>query len=137
VVRIRLQRMGRTHRPFYRIQVTDGRRRRDGAAIEELGWYDPIAKDPAKQVSINEERIKYWLSVGAQPSDTMKDFLARQNLIETAEWEARRAAARARVEAAKAPPAEAPVAAAEAAPTGEAPAAAAEAVAAAEEPKAE
>jgi small subunit ribosomal protein S16 len=103
VVRIRLQRVGRTHRPFYRIQVTDSRRRRDGAAIEQLGWYDPIAKDPAKQVSLKEDRVKYWLSVGAQPSDTMKDFLARRNLIDTAEWEATRAAARARTEAAKAP----------------------------------
>lgn len=102
MVRIRLQRMGRTHRPFYRIQVTDGRRRRDGAAIEQLGWYDPIAADPAKQMSLNEERIKYWLSVGAQPSDTMKDVLAKRNLIDTKEWEAQRAQSRQRVEAAKA-----------------------------------
>lgn len=102
MVRIRLQRMGRTHRPFYRIQVTDSRRRRDGAAIEQLGWYDPVAKDPAKQLSLNEDRVKYWLSVGAQPSDTMRDFLARHNLIDTAGWEATRETARKRAEAAKA-----------------------------------
>jgi small subunit ribosomal protein S16 len=114
VVRIRLQRMGRTHRPFYRIQVTDSRQRRDGAAIEQLGWYDPLAKDAAKQMELKEDRLKYWLSVGAQPSDTMKDFLAKRNLMDTTAWEAERKRQRDRVEAAKA--AAAPAAEGEAKP---------------------
>jgi small subunit ribosomal protein S16 len=97
-----MQRTGRKNRPFYRIQVLDKRVRRDGASIEQIGWYDPVAKDPAKQVNINEERAKYWISVGAQPSDTVRDFFARRNLIETKTWEARRARQRGYVEAAKA-----------------------------------
>ena len=102
MVRIRMQRTGRKNRPFYRIQVLDKRTRRDGASIEQLGWYDPLAKDPAKQVNLNEERAKYWISVGAQPSDTVRDFLARRNLVETKSWEAERARQRKVVEDQKA-----------------------------------
>jgi small subunit ribosomal protein S16 len=90
VVKIRLQRTGRKNRPFYRIQVLDERTRRDGAAIEQLGWYDPVARDEAKQLNLNEERTKYWLSVGAQPSDTMRDILAKRNLVNREKWEAER-----------------------------------------------
>jgi small subunit ribosomal protein S16 len=85
-----MQRLGRSRRPFYRIQVLDQRVRRNGAAIEQLGWYDPIAKDPAKQVQLNEERVKYWISVGAQPSETVMDMLAKRNLVKTEKWTARR-----------------------------------------------
>ncbi len=85
-----MQRLGRSRRPFYRIQVLDQRERRNGAAIEQLGWYDPIAKDPAKQVKLNEERVKYWISVGAQPSETVMDMLAKRNLVKTDKWNARR-----------------------------------------------
>lgn len=102
MVRIRMQRTGRRNRPFFRIQVLDERTRRDGASIEQVGWYDPIAKDPAKQLNLNEERIKYWVGVGAQPSDTVRDMLAKRNLIDTKAWEARRARDRKRVEEAKA-----------------------------------
>ncbi len=97
MVRIRMQRLGRRNRPFYRINAIDKRTRRDGKVIENLGWYDPIAKDESKQLSLNGERIKYWLSVGAQPSDTVRDFLAKADLIDTAEWEAQRKADRNRV----------------------------------------
>ena len=97
-----MQRTGRKNRPFYRIQVLDKRTRRDGASIEQLGWYDPMAKDPAKQVNLNEERAKYWISVGAQPSDTVRDFFARRNLVETKSWEAKRARQRKHVEDTKA-----------------------------------
>jgi len=90
VVRIRMQRIGRSRRPFYRIQVLDERVRRNGASIEQVGWYDPIAKDPAKQVQLNEDRVKYWIGVGAQPSDTVRDMLAKRNLIKLGPWEARR-----------------------------------------------
>ena len=68
-VRIRMKRMGRTHRPFYRICVMDQRRPRDGKAIEEVGFYDPMVRDKAARVKLDLERIDYWMSVGAQPSD--------------------------------------------------------------------
>jgi small subunit ribosomal protein S16 len=97
-----MQRTGRRNRPFFRIQVLDERKRRDGASIEQLGWYDPIAKDPAKQVKLDEERVKYWIGVGAQPSDTVRDMLAKRNLIKSEKWEAQRARDRKRVEEAKA-----------------------------------
>ena len=102
VVRIRMQRLGRRHRPFYRINAIDQRTRRDGRFIENLGWYDPIAKDPARQLKLNAERIKYWLSVGAQPSETMRDILVKNDLMDKAAWEADRKVARERVEARKA-----------------------------------
>jgi len=98
VVRIRMQRIGRSRRPFYRIQVLDKRVRRNGAAIEQLGWYDPLAKDPAKQIKLNEERAKYWISVGAQPSGTVRDMLGKRKLIKLEPWEARRARDRKGVE---------------------------------------
>jgi small subunit ribosomal protein S16 len=103
-----MQRTGRTNRPFYRIQVLDKRARRNGAAIEQLGWYDPIEKNPAKQINLNEERAKYWISVGAQPSDTIRDLFAKKNLIKLDKWEKVRARQRATVEAQKAAAAAAP-----------------------------
>lgn len=116
MVRIRMQRTGRKNRPFYRIQVLDQRTRRDGAAIEQLGWYNPLERDPAKAVNLNEERVKYWIGVGAQPSDTIRDMLAKRNLVNTAPWEAERARERKIVEDRKA----AAASAAAAAPAGEA-----------------
>jgi len=72
-VKIRLARHGTTNRPFYRIVATDSRAKRDGRYIELLGTYDAL-KDPA-DVTLKPERIKYWLSVGAKPSDTVKSLL--------------------------------------------------------------
>ena len=88
MVRIRMTRSGRKNRPFYRIQVVDSRVRRDGVGIEQLGWYDPVARDEAKQLNLNEERAKYWISKGAQPSETLRDIFAKKNLIETTRWNA-------------------------------------------------
>lgn len=82
-VKIRMKRFGRTNRPFYRINAVDSRASRDGRVIEELGSYDPHAKDDVK-VQINSERITYWLSVGAQPSDTVRSFLKKAGLIKPA-----------------------------------------------------
>ncbi len=79
-VKIRMKRFGRTNRPFYRINAVDSRASRDGRVIEELGAYDPHAKEDDK-VRLNLERIQYWLSVGAQPSDTVRDFLKKAGLI--------------------------------------------------------
>ncbi len=61
----------------------ESRSPRDGRVIEELGWYDPAGKDDTKQVSLKRERIEYWLSVGAQPSDTVRDLLKRQGITAT------------------------------------------------------
>lgn len=81
-VRLRLTRLGRKKRPFYRIVVADSRARRDGNHIETLGYYDPLAgKDDEKRLKINPDRAKYWLSVGAQPSDTVQDLLFKSGVL--------------------------------------------------------
>ncbi|UYV13253.1 MAG: 30S ribosomal protein S16 [Phycisphaera sp.] len=100
MVRIRMQRLGRTHRPFYRIAAAEKRVKRDGKVLENLGWYNPIEKDPEKQLMLHEERIQYWLSVGAQPSDTMMDILGNRELLTPKlkdAWLAKREADRNRV----------------------------------------
>lgn len=91
MVRIRMRRMGRTHRPFFRINAVDKRSPRDGRIIEQLGWYDPLQKDATKAIKLESERIKYWLSVGAQPSDTVADILAKHGLIDADKWAGKRA----------------------------------------------
>jgi len=80
VVRLRLKRFGRTHQPFYRLNAIDQRTKRDGKAIEQLGFYDPCNKDEEKQFSCNEERVKYWLGVGAQPSETVAGLLKKAGI---------------------------------------------------------
>ena len=76
-VRIRMKRMGRTHRPFYRVCVMDVRSPRDGKAIEEVGYYDPMVQNKADRVSLKMERVEYWLSVGAQPSDKVATLIKK------------------------------------------------------------
>ena len=80
-VALRLKRFGTTSRPFYRVAALDKRKKRDGAVLEELGWFNPLLTDPAKQVNINLDRCRYWLSVGAQPSDTVRTLLKRQGVV--------------------------------------------------------
>lgn len=77
---LRLKRIGRKNRPFYRICVMDKRTRRDGRAIEELGHYDPVDPEKGKHFVLNEERAKYWLSQGAQPSETVASFLKERGI---------------------------------------------------------
>ncbi|BDY13359.1 30S ribosomal protein S16 [Hydrogenimonas cancrithermarum] len=72
---IRLTRMGRKKRPFYRIVVTDSRKRRDSGWIESIGYYNPMT-EPAT-VKIDEERYNYWISVGAQPSERVKKLAGK------------------------------------------------------------
>jgi small subunit ribosomal protein S16 len=79
VVKIRLKRFGAAKRPCYRIVVMDGRKPRDGKCIEELGTYQPI-ETAEKQIVLNEERIKYWVGVGAQPSDTVSMLMNKKGL---------------------------------------------------------
>jgi small subunit ribosomal protein S16 len=68
-VRIRMKKMGRLHRPFYRICAMDIRAPRDGRVLEQLGTYDPLVPETDARALLDGERIGYWLSVGAQPSD--------------------------------------------------------------------
>ncbi|MCS7299359.1 MAG: 30S ribosomal protein S16 [Spirochaetia bacterium] len=74
MVRIRLMRFGAKHRPYYRIVVVDSRKRRDGAYVESLGHYAPME---GKKLYINQERYNYWISVGAQPSETVGKLYKR------------------------------------------------------------
>jgi len=72
---IRLTRMGRKKRPFYRIAVTDSRKRRDGGWIELIGHYNPMNEE--KTLVVDNERLDYWLSVGAKMSDRVKKITGR------------------------------------------------------------
>ena len=72
---IRLTRMGRKKQPFYRIAVTDSRKRRDGGWIELIGHYNPMTEE--NNVKIDEERLNYWLSVGAKMSDRVKKIAGK------------------------------------------------------------
>jgi len=96
-VRIRLMRLGRRHRPFFRINVMDGRTPRNGRILEKLGHYDPIEKDPEKQVVLKTDRVKYWLDKGATCTDSVNHILKRFGIItrEAAEKEKRRQRAKA------------------------------------------
>ena len=76
--KIRLKRIGRRNRPFYRLVVMDSRKRRDGAAIEELGWFNPIEAD--KPYSLKEERILHWMKLGAQTSEAVHELMKRSGL---------------------------------------------------------
>ena len=78
-VKIRLKRFGTKKRPYYRIVVIDSRNQRDGRAIEEVGIYHPIEKKE-EQVKVKEDRVKDWLSKGAQPSPTVKRILNKMNI---------------------------------------------------------
>ena len=72
---IRLTRMGRKKQPFYRIAVTDSRKRRDGGWIELIGYYNPMTQPAA--LKLDDERLDYWLSVGAKMSDRVKKISGR------------------------------------------------------------
>ena len=74
-VRIRLKRVGAKNAPVYRVVVADGRSPRDGRFIEQIGTYSPLKK--AENIQMDIERAKYWLSKGAQPSDTVASFIRR------------------------------------------------------------
>ena len=79
MVKIRLKRMGMKKKPFYRLVVTDSRNPRDGRFIEELGYYNPVS-EPV-ELMINDERAKYWLGVGAQPTDTVRALLKKGGVL--------------------------------------------------------
>ena len=79
-VKIRLRRMGAKKAPFYRVIVADSRSPRDGRCIDEIGYYNPIT-DPA-EIKIDADKAKYWLGVGAQPTDTVKSLLKKSGVTE-------------------------------------------------------
>jgi len=86
VIKLRLRRMGAKKRPFYRIVAAEHSSPRDGRFIEILGHYDPLT-EPAT-VKVDAERVKYWLSVGAKPSDTVAGLLKRAGVTADASAEA-------------------------------------------------
>uniref|UniRef100_A0A0D9X9T3 Ribosomal protein S16 n=1 Tax=Leersia perrieri TaxID=77586 RepID=A0A0D9X9T3_9ORYZ len=82
VVRIRLARFGCRNRPFYRLMAADSRSPRDGKHLEVLGYYNPLpGKDGGKRMGLKFDRVKYWLSVGAQPSDPVERILFRAGIL--------------------------------------------------------
>ena len=79
-VKIRLKRLGKIRAPFYRIVVADSHVKRDGKTIEEIGQYHP--KSDPSHIQVNSERVQYWLSVGAQPTEPVKAILSA-----TGDWQ--------------------------------------------------
>ncbi|MBL4721600.1 MAG: 30S ribosomal protein S16, partial [Alphaproteobacteria bacterium] len=83
-LRIRLARGGAKKRPYYRIVIADARMPRDGRYVEKVGTYNPmLAKDDPNRVSLLEDRIRHWLSVGANPSDRVARFLGAAGILAT------------------------------------------------------
>jgi small subunit ribosomal protein S16 len=80
-LKIRLARAGAKKRPYYRIVVADSKSPRDGRYIEKLGTYNPLLpRDSGERITLVEERIKHWLSVGAQPTDRVLRFLDKAGM---------------------------------------------------------
>lgn len=88
-VRIRMKKLGRKHRHYFRIVAIDGRQPRDGRVIEELGSYDPHVHETNDRVVLKPDRVKYWLSVGAQPSEKVAVLFKKY----MKKWEEKQAAA--------------------------------------------
>ncbi|MEO1649131.1 MAG: 30S ribosomal protein S16 [Pseudomonadota bacterium] len=84
-IALRLSRGGAKKRPYYRIVAADSRSPRDGKYLEQIGTYNPLlAKDSPERVKLNEDRARYWLGVGAQPSDRVLRFLDAAGILERA-----------------------------------------------------
>ena len=81
MIKLRLKRMGAKGRPSYRIVAADSRSPRDGRFIESVGFYDPITEPTT--INVNEERARYWLGVGAQPTETVRSLFQRSGLLGT------------------------------------------------------
>ena len=134
-IALRLSRGGAKKRPYYRIVATDSRSPRDGKYLEQIGTYNPLlAKDDPNRVKLNEDRARYWVGVGAQPSDRVARFLDAAGIKERAARNnpqkaepGEKAKDRAEEKAAKLAEAEEAAKAAAEAPAEEAPAAEAEA----------
>ncbi|HWS30660.1 MAG TPA: 30S ribosomal protein S16 [Clostridia bacterium] len=79
MLKIRLRRMGAKKAPFYRIVVADSRAPRNGAFVEEIGYYNPL-KDPA-ELKVDSDRANYWVKNGAQPTDTVRGLLKKSGAL--------------------------------------------------------
>ena len=84
MVSIRLSRAGAKKRPFYHVVVTDSRKRRDGAYLERLGYYNPVGRDHEVNLQIDLERADYWLDQGARPSERVLQLLKAQRKAQAA-----------------------------------------------------
>lgn len=80
MVKIRLKRMGMKHAPSYRVVIADARSPRDGRIIENIGWYNPLTEPST--INIDADRVRYWLGVGAQPSESVRSLLVRTGVLE-------------------------------------------------------
>jgi len=78
-VKLRLKRLGKKKQPVYRVVAAESKNPRDGRTLETLGVYNPL-KDPV-EISIKKERVTYWLSVGAQPTETLERLLSQEGLL--------------------------------------------------------
>lgn len=81
MVRIRLQRLGRRNRSCFRIVVADARVKRQGEYLEKIGQYDPVAKDEPKKLAVDIERVRHWVSQGAQVSESVATLLRERGLM--------------------------------------------------------
>lgn len=130
-LKLRLARRGTTNRPFYHLVAADSRSPRDGNYLEKLGTYNPLEKDVTKRTTLIEDRIKHFLSTGAQPTDRVAKILAQAGLVKAPKLNAQpvksapkkraqeRASAKAEKEAALKEAANAPVEAPAEAPAAE------------------
>ncbi|MGR9100153.1 MAG: 30S ribosomal protein S16 [Gammaproteobacteria bacterium] len=75
MVTIRLSRGGAKNRPFYQVVVADSRSRRDGRYIERIGFFNPLARGGEQRLQLNNERVEYWTTQGAQPSDRVAKLI--------------------------------------------------------------
>lgn len=80
-VRIRLKRIGKRNQPYYRLCIFDAKTKRDGREIEVVGHYNPLEKKDENKYEIDTERVTYWLSVGAQPTDKVRAILKSQGIL--------------------------------------------------------
>ena len=80
MVKIRLKRMGMKGAPSYRVVIADARSPRDGRIIENIGWYNPLTEPST--INIDADRVRYWLGVGAQPSESVRSLLVRTGVLE-------------------------------------------------------
>lgn len=81
MVKIRLQKLGRRNRAYFRIVVTDARVKRQGTYLEKLGQYDPIEKELDKKVVVNAERVLHWVKQGAQPTEAVANLLKNKGIV--------------------------------------------------------
>lgn len=99
-IKLRLARRGRTNAAFYRMVVADARSKRDGRFIDDIGIYQPMLKEEAKQLIVDEVKALKWLNEGAMPSDTVRSLLRRKGIMKKfheAKLAARKARASAKV----------------------------------------